>query len=90
MSLLLLEFSKSFVKGKICAQVFADAYIELWRIERDNNNILNYNDKLSECLSSIFCLADMYNPEQDDRLSYELNDEQLREKVSELIRQLDS
>ncbi|MBD2816889.1 colicin immunity protein, partial [Xenorhabdus sp. Flor] len=75
MSLLLIEFAKSFIQGKISAQVFADAYIELWHIEGVNGNIPKYDYEIGGYLSSIFCLADMYNPEQNDRLSYELNDE---------------
>ncbi|EIT00871.1 bacterial self-protective colicin-like immunity family protein, partial [Yersinia pestis PY-89] len=47
------------------AQVFANAYIEFWRIERDQRICLKDNEKLNECLSSIFCLADLYNPDSD-------------------------
>jgi hypothetical protein len=37
MSLIVLGFAKSFVAGRVSAGVFAEAYIEFWRIERDNN-----------------------------------------------------
>lgn len=84
MSSLLFDFSKSFVDGRLSAAIFSEAYIELWRIERDSENILNYDDKLSECLSSIFCLADMYNPD-DDREEYEFNEDQLRSEIRKLI-----
>lgn len=87
MSNLILDFAKSFTDGRLSASAFAEAYIELWRIERDKKSILNYDEKLSECLSSIFCLADLYNPDID-RDDYELDDEQLRSKVFELIKEL--
>ncbi|WP_145931196.1 colicin immunity domain-containing protein [Yersinia bercovieri] len=84
MDYLLLDFARSFVAERLSATVFSEAYIELWRIERDNKNILNYDAKISECLSSIFCLADMYNPDED-REEYEFNDDQLRDAINKLI-----
>ncbi|WP_230675943.1 colicin immunity domain-containing protein, partial [Yersinia pseudotuberculosis] len=33
MSIVILEFAKSFINERVSAQVFANAYIELWRIE---------------------------------------------------------
>jgi hypothetical protein len=58
--------------------------MELWRIERDNKNILNYDENVSECLSSIFCVADMFNPD-DDREEYEFDGEQLRKEIKKLM-----
>jgi len=87
MSNLILDFARSFTDERVSASAFAEAYIELWRIERDKKSILNCDEKLSECLSSIFCLADLYNP-NIDRDDYELDDEQLRSKVLELIKEL--
>ncbi|MBT0720773.1 colicin immunity protein [Tatumella sp. TA1] len=87
MSNLILDFAKSFTEERLSANAFAEAYIELWRIERDNKNILNYEERVSECLSSIFCLADLYNPDSD-KDDYELNDEQLRDKILELFNTL--
>lgn len=84
MSYLLLEFASSFGAERLSAATFAEAYIELWRIERDSKNILNYDEKISECLSTIFCMADMYNPDED-REEYEFNDEQLRGEINKLI-----
>ncbi|WP_235895551.1 colicin immunity domain-containing protein, partial [Yersinia alsatica] len=69
---------------RLSATVFSEAYIELWRIERDNKNILSYDANISDCLSSIFCLADMYNPDED-REEYEFNDDQLRDEINKLI-----
>ncbi|WP_368540818.1 colicin immunity domain-containing protein [Enterobacter soli] len=84
MSYLLIEFARSFGSGRLSAVAFADAYMELWRIERDSKNILNYDVNVSECLSSIFCVADMYNPD-DDRDQYEFDEEQLRNEINKLI-----
>ncbi|AIN14856.1 bacterial self-protective colicin-like immunity family protein [Yersinia pseudotuberculosis IP 32953] len=87
MSIVILEFAKSFINERVSAQVFANAYIELWRIERDQHISLKDDEKLSECLSSIFCLADLYNPDSD-REEYELDDKQLYEQVLQLINKL--
>lgn len=84
MSYLLIEFVRSFGSGRLSAVAFADAYMELWRIERDSKNILNYDENVSECLSSIFCVADMYNPD-DDRDQYEFDEEELRKEINKLI-----
>lgn len=86
MSYLLLGFVNSFINGRLSALVFSEAYIELWRIERDSQSFLNYEQHVSEFLSSAFCLADMYCP-FDDRLDYELDDEQLKEKLIHLLNQ---
>lgn len=84
MSYLLVDFTRSFVSGRLSAVVFVEAYMELWRIERDNKNILNYDENVSECLSSIFCLADIFNPD-DDREEYEFDGEQLRKQINKLL-----
>lgn len=84
MSYLLVEFARSFGNERLSAVAFAEAYMELWRIERDNKNILNYDERVSECLSSIFCAADMYNPD-DDREEYEFDDEQLQKEINKLM-----
>jgi len=43
---------------------------------------------LSECLSSIFCVVDLYNPSERKK-SYELNEEQLREQISDILKLID-
>jgi len=63
---------------------FANSFIELWKIERDKNILQDDEESLSECLSSTFCLADLYNS-AFDREEYELDGEQLRSEVSKLI-----
>ncbi|BBA34940.1 colicin D [Methylocaldum marinum] len=84
MSVTILEFARSFVDERLSADEFANCYLELWKIERDNNLLQQDDDKLSECLSSIFCLADQYNPDHD-RDEHELDAVQLREEVAKLI-----
>lgn len=54
MSIIILEFARSLVRERIPPQVFAEAYIEIYRIERDNNLLLKDEDSVSECLSSFF------------------------------------
>ncbi|TAK59873.1 colicin immunity domain-containing protein [Methylobacter sp.] len=84
MSVTVLALAKSFVMERLSAEEFSNAYMEIWKFERDSEILLKDDAKLSECLSSIFCLADLYNPESD-RDEYELDEEQLRQKVSSLI-----
>lgn len=84
MSQYLKDYIDEFIRNKITAAEFSDEYITRWKAERDNNILGKDAEDLSELLSSAFCLADMYNPD-DDREEYELNDEQLRERINELV-----
>ncbi|MFY4258408.1 colicin immunity domain-containing protein [Achromobacter xylosoxidans] len=86
MSIVILEFAKSFAAGRLSAVVFSEAYIELWKIERDKGLLLADSPALNECLSSIFCAADMYCRDDELREEYEFNDEQLRSEVCRLLR----
>lgn len=87
MSLTILEFAKSFVAGRLAVEVFSEAYIELWKIERDKNVLQLDAPSLSECLSSIFCAADMFEP-KESREAYELDGEMLRSEVARLVQSL--
>jgi len=89
MSFVLLEFARSFVLRKITAEEFADKYIELWKIERDSGLLLHDEPVLSECLSSIFCLADMYCASDDCREEYEINSDQLMLEVSKIVNSIE-
>ncbi|WP_139674994.1 colicin immunity domain-containing protein [Pseudomonas sp. F16(2018)] len=44
---------------------------------------------LNECLSSIFCAADMYEPDES-REEYEFDGEMLRSEVASLLVKLDA
>lgn len=88
MSKTLLDFAKSFVAGRLSAGEFANSYMELWKIERDNKILQNDPDRLSERLSTIFCLADLYN-QASDRESYELDECQLRTEIEKQLTMLD-
>ncbi|MCU7280655.1 colicin immunity domain-containing protein [Pseudomonas peradeniyensis] len=87
MSLTLLEFARSYVAGRLTAEVFSEAYIELWRIERDRNLLQLDEPSLSECLSSIFCAADMYESDES-REEYEFDDVMLKSKVASLMQEI--
>ena len=84
MSAQLYEFAKSFAAGGLPAEEFADPFMERWKQERDASTSLGDLDDVSERLSSIFCLADLYNP-RADRKEYELNEEDLRGAVSTVL-----
>lgn len=77
-------YINSFIAKDISANCFADSYMTKWKSERDNGLLGKDDDNLSELLSSVFCLADMYNPD-DDREEYEFSDEQLWDEVNKLL-----
>lgn len=89
MSIVLLEFSRSFTRGRLSADIFSDAYIELWKIERDKGISIRDDANLSEILSSIFCVADMYCGDDASRRDYELDSIGLRREVENLLSRFD-
>lgn len=89
MSLLIYRFAERFVSGWISAQSFSDAYVQLWRIERDCDLLRKDFRGLEECLSTIFCLADMYEPDEAYRADYELGDDALLREVSNVLSAFD-
>jgi hypothetical protein len=80
----LLEMARRFVAGSISAEQFVDAFIDRWMAERDDDAYKNDLYEIGGRLSSIFCLADLFNP-SSDRKEYELDEARLREEVRKLI-----
>jgi hypothetical protein len=84
MSTQLLDFARRFALSEFSADEFADSFIERWKEERDSPGAPTDSDELSERLSTIFCLADLYNP-GPDRKEYELDDLRLRTEVRRIL-----
>lgn len=84
MSAALIGFAKSFVAGRLTADQFADVFMELWKIERDTSVLINDDEHTSSILSSVFCLADLYNNDTG-REEYEMDELQLRTEVARLV-----
>jgi hypothetical protein len=84
MSQSLLEFAKQFARGRLRADDFTAAFMERWKQERDSRAACNDPPYVSECLSTVFCLADLYNSD-NDREPYELDEAALRERVGEAV-----
>jgi hypothetical protein len=84
MSTDLLEFAKQFVAGDVSAEQFADPFMERWMAEREADEYKGQSYELGGRLSSIFCLADLYNP-RADRNEYEFDETRLREEVRKLV-----
>lgn len=82
MSITLLNFIKAYLNERIDTHCFVNAYIELWRIERDLGISNIDEEKLSLFLASIFYISDLYNPEYDKE-EFEFNDKELFEKIYE-------
>ena len=87
MSQKLITFAKSFINGDLSAENFADPYIEMWRTERNNNLLTIDGRDVDEASSTIFCLADCFNPESD-REEYEFDEIQLRKEVESTLEKL--
>lgn len=84
MSQSLKKYIDSFLAKDIPASSFADSYMMKWKNERDNKLLGKDEGNLSELLSSVFCVADMYNSD-DDREEYEFDDDQLRKEINKLM-----
>ncbi|CAI1965401.1 Microcin-D immunity protein [Serratia entomophila] len=84
MSIQLINFAKEFVAAKVSADRFSDPYMKKWKAERDSGISKKDSDAISECCSSIFVLADCYNPESDRRES-EVDEAGLRKEVKAIL-----
>ncbi|WAC71210.1 colicin immunity domain-containing protein [Roseateles sp. SL47] len=84
MSDLLLRMAKAFVDNKIEPSSFVEDYIIQWKRERDCGEGLLDSPQMSEVLSSIFCIADMFNP-NEDKEDYEFDADQLRHEIGRVI-----
>lgn len=87
MSMVLSKFAESFVNERLTADIFADAYMELWKIERDLGLVAQDTGMLSQVNSTIFLMADLYNPESE-RDDYEFDEEELRLNVKQELEKL--
>jgi len=63
---------------------FTDQYRKQWKQERDNGTLQQDSPKMSEQLSSIFCIIDMYNPDTD-REDYKYDEPRMRSELSSLV-----
>lgn len=85
MSAQLLVLVKEFLAGERDARSFTDEYRTQWKLERDKGTLQLDSPKMSEKLSSIFCVIDMYNPDTD-REDYEYDEPRMRSELSSLVR----
>lgn len=86
MSEKLLASAKTYLNSRSNSELFVHEFIVQWKRERDSGESRLDSPKVSEVLSSIFCLTDLFNP-NDDRESYELDEEKLRSEIGKLIEQ---
>ncbi|MBF7956864.1 colicin immunity domain-containing protein [Rahnella victoriana] len=84
MSQKLLAFARSFTDDQISAVDFADPYQMLWKAEGENGDSLKDNFQDSEKCSTIFCLADQFNPD-DDRDKDEFDADELKARVRAVL-----
>lgn len=88
MSIILLKFAESFVQSRLTPDIFSVSYMELWKIEGDAGLLQLDPPGLSECLSTIFCLADMYAPGDEPLEVGELDGESLIVEVAAMLKLL--
>ena len=84
MSQQLLDSVHDFLSHAEDHSTFSDSFILRWKKERDEGKLLQDDPKISEVLSSIFCLADLFNADED-REEYELDANGLREAISNVL-----
>ncbi|MDB5348434.1 MAG: colicin-D [Schlesneria sp.] len=80
----LTVLARKFADGNMSAVDFANDFISCWKSERDDGRLLQDPPEVSEALSSIFCFADLYNP-QSDREEYEFDEERLRQEIKRVL-----
>jgi hypothetical protein len=85
MSDTLLAMVDSYLASELSPEDFVEQFIAQWKAERDSGIYKADPAKLSELLSTIFCLADLFNA-TDDREDYELDDENLRLRIQALLK----
>jgi hypothetical protein len=84
----LFEFAKRFALGELSALNFADEYQRRWKEEeRDRGSLVSH--ERSDVLGSIFCLANLYDPNDDTRLDCELDEAQLRNRIAQVLKNVD-
>lgn len=74
MSIQLLVIAQDFANRKMFVDEFVDEFIKQRRMEGQDGTGLKDSLQPGEALSTIFCLADLYNPDSD-RKEYELDEE---------------
>lgn len=84
MSQTLFNLAKEFVSGGLSAEAFVEAFADGWRAERDSGLLGQDDDAISEKLSTIFCLVDLYNPDED-REEYEYDTTRLKTEIEKLV-----
>ena len=84
MSDALLRMARDFIQKGLPADEFTEEYIRAWHQEQDEGILKNDPPKLGEVMSTIFCLADMYNPSAV-RVIGEFGEDVLRQRISETL-----
>ncbi|MFS7162743.1 colicin immunity domain-containing protein [Serratia proteamaculans] len=87
MSKKLIDFAKKFTTSSINANTFSETYILMWKEERDTGKLTIDGKDVDEASSTIFCLADIYNP-APDRDDYELDEGSLKKEVMATLEKL--
>lgn len=86
MSQVLIEFSRAFIQGRLSADAFSEAYVQLWKIEGDLGLLSTYLPRVQVLLSNLFLLADCYTP-NPPRFECEIGandlDREIRHKLQE-------
>ncbi|AHY05450.1 Colicin-D immunity protein [compost metagenome] len=80
MSLKLIDLAKKLVSSQLTADDFESQFFNLWREEGKSGQLAKVSEKVGECASEIFILADCYTSDPDRRES-ELDADGLKKEV---------
>lgn len=83
MTIKTIEMAKAFIGGTSVADDFVNAYINQW-YDMSAEELTSEGVGPDRASSDIFMLADIYNP-APDREEYEIDENQLREKIKEIL-----
>lgn len=84
----LIELAKQLVSSEITAAYYELEYLAIWREEGKAGLLAQDPKTLGECASTLFILADCYNPDPD-RHDSELDEEGLKQEVEATLRKFD-
>jgi len=79
-----MDFVCDFLLHPYDSSTFCDQFIRRWKDEGDRGELQPDDNKTSEALSSIFCLADLFNPD-NNREQYELDEQGLLREIKKLL-----
>lgn len=80
----LLNLVHDYMEGNLSIEPFVDKYFDDYRTVRDTGGLASDKLRKGEKCSTIFCLIDLYNPD-NDREHYEIDEPGLRARIQKVL-----